>query len=175
MGHPIQWIKSYLTGRTSRVKVQDFFSTRRAIQVGIPQGSVLGPPLFCVMVGDFTCFDSNSSLTQYADDITIVSGFVTSNPSETQASICSGISNFSVWCERNKQYHNKEKSQFIIFSRKQIIFRQPLPIKVQSSMKILGVILNNRLTWHNHIDEIYKKASKRLYKLRVLKPLVTAE
>ena len=99
----------------------------------------------------------------------------TSSSSEIQEMICNEISNFSDWCEKNKQYHNQEKSQLMIFSRKQITFQQPLPINIQKSMKILGVILNDRLTWHDHVDAICNKASKRLYILRALKPLVAVE
>jgi hypothetical protein len=127
------------------------------------------------MIGDFSCSNINSSLTQYADDITIVTGLKSSSPLAIEAIILEEINNFSAWCARNKQHHNQEKSQLMIFSRNQITFQQPLPVKTQDTMKILGVTLNNRLTWHDHVQEITKKASKRLYILRVLKPHVSAE
>ena len=69
----IKWIQGYLSQRTFRVRVQDSLSVKRAFNVGVPQGSVLGPALFCVMAGDFTVALPQSSLTQYADDLTILS------------------------------------------------------------------------------------------------------
>ena len=77
----VRWIKCYLRNRTFRVRFQDVYSTKRPIQVGVLQGSVLGPALFCVMVGDFSCFHTHSSLTQYADDLTIVTGTTSANVS----------------------------------------------------------------------------------------------
>lgn len=97
------------------------------------------------------------------------------NPSEIKAIISEEINNFTTWCQHNKQHHNQEKSQLMIFSRQQIFFQEPLPINTQSTMKILGAILNNRLTWHDHAGETCKKASKRLYILRTLKALVSPE
>ena len=172
----IRWIRGYLTDRSFRVKVQGTFSERRRIQVGVPQGSVLGPALFCVMVGDFACMNTNSSLTQYADDLTIVTGFKTSDSSHIRDIISEEIQNFTSWCEQNKQQHNQDKSQLLIFSRgRKMTFDQPLSICVRDSIKILGVHLNSSLTWHDHVNEICKKASRRLRILRVLRPLTSSE
>lgn len=132
------------------------------------QGSVLGPALFCVMEGDFSCSDTNSSPTKNADNITIVTGLRTSIPSEIEETI-HGVNRIY------KQIHNRKKSQLLLISRKQINFQRPLSIKIKETMKILGVVLNNHLTWYDHVDEISKKASKRLFITRVLKQLVSAE
>ena len=169
----VEWIRSYLTNRTFRVRLQDACSKKRPFRVGVPQGSVLGPALFCVMVGDFACADAHSSLTQYADDFTIVTGATTS---EIHKIIQEENTNFTNWCNLNKQQHNTDKSQLLILTRHPISFEEtPLPINASGKMKILGVQLNNKLTWHDHVDEMCKKASKRLRILRVLKPFTAPE
>lgn len=40
---------------------------------------------------------------------------------------------------------------------------------VKNYTEILGVIMNNEVKWNNHVDFIFKKASKKLYPLRILK------
>ena len=42
-------------------------------------------------------------------------------------------------------------------------------VKVVESCKLLGMIINNKLTWNLHIDELFKKVSKRIYYLIQLK------
>ena len=91
----INWICNYLTGRTFRVKTQGVLSSCHDFSVGLPQGSVLGPALFCVMVGDITCVSVNSSITQHADDLSSVTGFTTSDPSAIRKTICDEVSNFT--------------------------------------------------------------------------------
>jgi hypothetical protein len=43
------------------------------------------------------------------------------------------------------------------------------PIKLVESEKILGLVVQNNLKWNQHVDNIVKKSSKRLYMLRLLK------
>ena len=68
-GWVLTWFQSYLTGRSQFVKIQDVASDTRGLETGVPQGSCLGPSLFCVYVStlasvipDGVCFH------QYADD-----------------------------------------------------------------------------------------------------------
>lgn len=170
-----KWIANYVADRSIRVKIQDYYSHRRYITTGVPQGSVLGPALFCIMVGDFKCAYKDSAVTQYADDISIVTSFQTSNPDIVTGILRDEMENFTRWCQRNKQVHNQDKTQLLFFDRSSRNFISHLStcISTCSVMKILGVFLNAELTWHHHVNEMCKKASKRLRILRVLKPHVS--
>ena len=156
------WISNYLTGRYFRVRVRDRFSCRRSMPVGVPQGSVLGPSLFCVMVGDFKCVSENSSASQYADDITIVTSFQSSDPLVIKNGLCAEMENLSTWCQANKKVHNEEKrsSTLNLQAISHYVFSHTEPPR--RAMKILGVFLKQELTCHHHVNEMCKKTSRRL-------------
>ena len=64
----INWFESYLTGRQQSVFCQNVLSCKRKIQIGIPQGSVLGPVLFLLYVNDINRHVSLAACSLYADD-----------------------------------------------------------------------------------------------------------
>ena len=67
----IQWTEDYLTGRTQATRVGCVTSEVRSVSSGVPQGSVLGPMLFCLVVGRLKPSSSRTCLIQYIDDTTI--------------------------------------------------------------------------------------------------------
>jgi hypothetical protein len=64
----IHLLKSYLTGRKFRVKLENRFSDWKPIHAGVPQGSVLAPLLFNVYVSDIPT-RQGTEISQFADDI----------------------------------------------------------------------------------------------------------
>ena len=67
----LQLLRSYLSKRHQRVKVNSTFSDWKEIGFGVPQGSVLGPLLFNVFVNDIFLFVRCTTICNYADDTTI--------------------------------------------------------------------------------------------------------
>ena len=64
-------IANYLTNRKIKVKVNDALSESQEIDVGVPQGSVLGPLLFIIYFNDFNFLQTKSKNFLYADDTTM--------------------------------------------------------------------------------------------------------
>ena len=63
-----QWIKSFLTSRTQMVMVNGVLSDPAPVVSGVPQGSVIGPLLFLILIGDIDQKVAHSFLTSFADD-----------------------------------------------------------------------------------------------------------
>ena len=70
-GSSLEWFKSYLSGRSQVVNINSCISNCNSVNIGVPQGSILGPLLFIIFVNDLpnsvTC-----KCTMYADDTTLL-------------------------------------------------------------------------------------------------------
>ena len=65
------WVKSFLLDRSQQVSVNGFLSEKVHVKSGVPQGSVLGPLLFLVLMSDIDCEILESFLSSFADDTRI--------------------------------------------------------------------------------------------------------
>ena len=101
----------------------------------------------------------------------VIIPLLTADTQEIKAKVLQQLSITEDWCAANKQHLNAEKTKCMLHGRKSIE-NLTLTIAVVKSMKVLGVVLNENLTWKNHVDAIVKKASQRLHILRMIKPHV---
>ena len=139
------------------------------INTGVPQGSVLGPVLFSILVNDLPCLETLTAV-QYADDVNIVLHSKDTDTSHLLKKISSQMTKVKSWCASNNQALNTDKSKLLVKTRN--ANDQPIheSVKVVNSTKILGVYLNDQMTWNSHIDSLCKTACQRLHILRTLKP-----
>ena len=67
----LNWIKSFLLGRSQRIKINDVLSNPSVVRSGFPQGSVLGPTLFLLYINDLVDVMKFSEIRIFADDLKI--------------------------------------------------------------------------------------------------------
>ena len=166
----IAWLETYLSGRTFQVKIQGQLSRSYPVSLGVPQGSVLGPALFSILVGDLPCADSLNTFVQYADDLNIILPLTSDNPSYIKTKLLEQLEDIAGWCSRNKQHLNDEKTKVLLSTRRQVDFDDSLPIKRVTSLTVLGVTINDQLSWSDHITNVCKRACQRLHVIRKVKP-----
>ena len=179
-GLPLKLIRSYISDRKYRVKIGPSCSATTTSNIGTAQGSVLAALFFIIYVNDLPQFLKKSHPIIYADDTTIC----LKNPSlRTALDECnSELSNLSEWCKANKLTINLNKSYFMLISNKpppsitiQLKIDNAIIHRVETH-KFLGVTIDSKLKFGDHISEISKKISKSIgiiYKLSVFLPTST--
>ena len=167
------WVKSYLSGRSQRVKTQEGFSDWVNLVNGVPQGSILGPLLFTVLLCDINNSIKHCKVHLYADDTQIyICGRLTDivNMVEKLNSDLERIHQFS---DANNLLLNIKKCKFIILgSAKNLVSLNNLNIppivlgnkslKREVDVYDLGMLLDENLTWEKHIDYVISKAYGKL-------------
>lgn len=163
-GNDLAIFNSYLTGRTQLVDVNGLQSHVLNVKLGVPQGSVLGPILFLVLVNDLSFNVSNCFTTLYADDTSLL----TSHKDLDELTILaeSGLSDAIKWFETNGLFLNVDKTQNLLVSLKN-------NVRNHANVKLLGISIDSSLTWKTHVDNTCKRLSRVIFLLVNLKRQVT--
>ena len=167
----INWICDFLMDRQQRVKMaNDIYSEWKDIVAGVPQGTKLGPWLFLVMINDLEISSADGNVI-FVDDTTSFEIVEKDKSSSMQlmadeASAWSNDNMFQIQPKKCKELRISFKKKPGTYDN---ITINGNTIDVVRSVKILGVTLQSNLKWNEHINNIVKKASKRLYFLSQLK------
>ena len=161
VGKTLAWIKSFLTGRLQRVSVNSCLSNDTEILSGVPQGSVLGPLLFLIMIQDINEGVHCSTLSSFADDTRLMKGI--SNPSDV-LKLQEDLNSVYEWTISNNMTLNGLKFQHLKYRKNEELKRQSIyltdtgtEINIKSSVKDLGVILSTDMSFKLHIQNQIQK------------------
>ena len=160
------WIKSYLSNREQFVVFNNTQSTKKMINCGVPQGSILGPLLFLLYINDMAAVSHVLFPILFADDTNVfLNG---SNVDDMIRTMNNELMKINEWLYCNKLSLNVSKTHFIIFKsqgmrnpivNESLVIRNEV-IKRDRKTKFLGVMIDEKLSWTEHINYIKSKIAK---------------
>ena len=172
-GNLLCLIKNYLEDRAQFVNFNDHSSRTQPITIEVPQGSILGPLFFICFMNDFSKSSQLLFSILSADDATVLlegkeyEGLIMALNNE--------LHKVSTWLDANKLSINSKKTHFMVFHRSRIktsdinVVMQQNTIDRVNSTKFLGLIIDDKLKWHEHIQHVKHKIARSvgiLYKIR---------
>ena len=125
-GNGLKWFQDYLTDRKQRVCVGIEVSRWCDIDIGVPQGSVLGPVLFSIYVNDLIGVVRNCEIHMYADDTTIYKG--NESLEILQDELQRDLNNVSSWLSSNRINVNVVKTVAMLIGSKRRVQNHSLQL-----------------------------------------------
>ena len=162
------WFESYLSNRCQVTVCNGIKSSPETVQIGVPQGSILGPLLFTLYINDLSDYLEHCDVTLYADDTVL---FISDKSLHNiKSHMNSDLEKLNNWLKLNHLTLSISKSKFMIIGSSQRLNKiDSISFKVDnmdldevSSFKYLSIVINNRLTWQDHVDQMFSKINKKL-------------
>jgi len=157
------WFKNYLENRTQFVTHNSAQSNMSKVLCGVPQGSILGPLLFILYIDDLTKVSTILNLVLFADDTSIF--YNNKDISILKQTINDELAKINDWFKVNKLSLNSSKTHYMLFGQRNI--NQNIRITLNNNhitkvtnTKFLGVIIDDKLTWKDHIKYTSARVSR---------------
>jgi len=162
------WIIAFLDNRTHATKYNGLLSAIISICASIVQGSGLGPANFITAISKLKTVHPSNRLIKYADDTYLL---IPTSHSATIAAELDHVTDWAATC--NLKLNSKKTFEMVIRRPRGRAGRDAVPITTPgltrvSSMVILGVTMNETLSFESHITRICCQARQSLYALRIL-------
>lgn len=157
------WIHSFLTDRYQYVAVNRSKSSKSSVISGVPQGSVLGPLLFVVHIGDIDSETLSSFVSLFADDTRAAAGI---KDEECHRKLQLDLNTIYKWAEQNNMKFNDSKFEKITYGRNEALKDIPYiaadgsNIQASNEVKDLGVTMSDNASFKTHITKLSSKASQ---------------
>lgn len=162
-------LKSYLHHRIFQVKSGDSLSSFYQIEAGVPQGSVLGPVLYTVYTADLPTSEQVVTAT-YADDTAVLA--CDKDHVAASSKLQKHLDKIGLWLKKWRIRASAAKSVHITFTLKRDtcppVTLEGSVLPQQNTVKYLGVHLDRRLTWREHIKMKRDHANRKLRDLHWL-------
>ena len=176
-GISLSLFASYLQHREQFVCLNSVVSDYKTVSCGVPQGSILGPLLFIIFINDIINCSNILHFILFADDTNLL--YSCNNIDTLVSTINSELSKLASWFRSNKLSLNVKKTNYMMFGNK-IIPEIMQPIHIDNilidrvtSTKFLGVIVDDKISWKDHIALLSLKISRGIGAINRIKHLVS--
>ena len=168
----LSWFQSYLSNRKQFCRVGGVDSRTGVVEIGVPQGSCLGPLLFLIYINDLPSAVQGSTVSMYADDTSLC--LKSRDISQLNEAINDDLAHLDSWLKGNKLSLNVAKTQSMLIATKPKHrtlnnAAEKLHLKIRGSeldvvnkTKYLGVHVDNSLDWKEHIKTVSTKVSRAI-------------
>ena len=163
-GLPLAWIRSYLSDRISFVSVGNASSSAKVSNIGIPQGSIIGPLLFILFINDLPNVSTKFSTCLFADDTTL--SICHTCDSELIQLASNELSRIWDWNSSNRLTINVAKTEAILFTNK-VFDRENNKINLNgeilpysNSCRFLGIYLDENLNFSSHVNYLVGRIAR---------------
>lgn len=175
-GVPLKWFQSYMNDRSQKVLWNDLISKSCPISHGVPQGSILGPILFLVMVADMQKFVignmPNANMTSYAEDSTF---HVHAKNFDLLTDDLERLSALMIsYCQSAGLVLNNEKTQLLVSPNQKCQIKVgSCLISAATEINLLGVDFDSNFSTKPYLHKLARAANTRaalIYRLSFAMP-----
>jgi hypothetical protein len=174
----INWFRNYLLDREQHVDLDGTLSDMEKVNLGVPQGSILGPILFLLYINDVNKSETGAIFTKFADDTTVLA--TGKDIAEATKNMNDYMVNIDKWFSQNKLNLNPSKTRYMVFNQnkkdenkdqdKLVNIRGEYLQRVwrkgkEKAFKLVGVWIDEELKWSEHIIAVKKKVNAAVYNL----------
>ncbi|MCG8049253.1 MAG: reverse transcriptase domain-containing protein, partial [Candidatus Thiodiazotropha endolucinida] len=174
-GNMLQWIHNFLIDRKIQTRVGDKTSEQKTLENGCPQGSVLSPMLFNIIVNtldEALKLKKDIGLSQFADDSAVWATRTTLQKAVTD--IQAVLNEIERWAQKWGFKVSNVKTKAIVFSKRRLniadhslrLFGKKL--EWAKTIKFLGMTFDRLLTWKPHITELRNRCKNDLNLMRIV-------
>ena len=169
-GNNLNWFESYFNNRKQFITYNNKYTSFETITCGIPQDSILGPLLFLIYVNDLNQASNILGPIIFADDANF---FYSHHQIKILfETVNCELKTLSQWFRANKLFLNIKKTKYTLFHK--YFIRDKIPLKLptleignkviekRTSIKFLGVMLDENISWKNPIKTVENKLSKNI-------------
>ena len=179
-GTVLQWFQSYLSDRKQCVKINNKCSNDISLSFGVPQGSVLGPPLYTLYTVPLGRIIRKHSLNYhfYADDTQLYLSIQPNDINDLVFKMEACILEVKEWMHDNKLKLNDDKTEIILINPKkyEINFSNLVvgdgDVQFSDSAKNLGVFIDKDLTMNCQITNLSKAVYLEIRRLKHMSKFV---
>ena len=168
----LHFFHSYLKDRKQAVSINGNLSNFMEILAGVPQGSILGPVLFNVFLNDMMYIFEKTNINNFADDNTLSTHV--NSIEQLVLDLEEDSAKAIDWFKDNHMIANPDKFKAIIIDRNESKEDITLQIngdtiKSEKSVELLGITIDNKLTFTLQISILCKLAANQLNSIKRLR------